>query len=73
MKKSRKLAGSMLAVYVISGVISLIYLLSLGGKNEAAGSAMLFGHISPAAVLLFLAAVMAVSLIVMILALPKSK
>ena len=33
MRKSRKLAGSMLAVYLVSGIIGLVYLISLGAKG----------------------------------------
>ncbi|MEE0741688.1 MAG: hypothetical protein U0M21_05370 [Emergencia sp.] len=73
MRKSRKLAGSMLAVYLVSGIIGLVYLISLGAKGGSLVDGMLTGHINPAAVLLSLAAVMAVSLVVMILALPRSK
>lgn len=64
MKDYSKLASGALTVNLISGLLGLCYLIAIGVKRSEPAAFPLLG---------ILAAVMAVSTLVMILALPKKK
>lgn len=73
MRKNAKLAGIMLAVNLTSGITGIIYLIALWVKGAGKSGELVIGRGEPIAVFLLLAAIMIVSLVVMIFTLPKGK
>jgi len=73
LRRNGKLACGALAVSLISGILGLVYLITLGVRESELTEAAGTGAVAPLSLLLTLGIIMIVSTLVMILALPKKK
>lgn len=73
MTGNRKLACGALAVSLISGILGLAYLITLGVRESAPADLTANAFSASLPLLLGLGAVMVISTLVMVLALPKKK
>lgn len=73
MRNNGKIACGALAVSLTSGLLGLIYLITLGVRESELTEAAGTGVSTPLSLLLLLGIIMIVSTLVMILALPKKK